>query len=326
MNTKTSVFLQNIHERRLVTTPPTQVTKWWSACRARMASGALLVAGMILVSALANADEQEKETRNLDLLKRFHSEWVELKPGTFKMGNAKSNSESPVQTVKIAYVLRVAKYEVPQNLYEAVMGENPSLWKGPRNSVEMTSFDDAMAFCRKATLSMRSARLIGKDQIVRLPTEAEWEFFARAGTQTRFSFGDSEADLDDYGWSTGNAAGNDPPVGAKKPNPWGLYDVHGYLWEWCLDPGNEDHQGAPNNGSVRPKGDKDMRVLRGGSWKDQAELLTSSARSGPLPHKDANGTRIIRLNGGAPRELKDDAVGFRCVLAPIEKAYGAQVE
>ena len=90
--------------------------------------------------------------------------------------------------------------------------------------------------------------LIGGDQEIRLPTEAEWEYTARAGSTTTYSFGDDVKQLGDYAWSTENAAGNDPPVGAKKPNAWGLYDVHGYLWEWCQDHAHADYRGAPQDG------------------------------------------------------------------------------
>ena len=173
--------------------------------------------------------------------------------------------------------IHVAKYEVPQNLWTAVLGGNPSRWKGPRNSVERLSFDDAKAFCRKVTDRLRAAKLIGPEQAVRLPSEQEWERFARAGTTTAYSFGDDPARLGEYAWFTGNAAGNDPPVGAKKPNPWGLYDVHGYLWEWCV-------------------ADDATPVLRGGSWKDPAEKLTIATRRPEKP------------------DFKDDAVGLRCVL------------
>jgi formylglycine-generating enzyme required for sulfatase activity len=146
---------------------------------------------------------------------------------------------------------------------------------------------------------MRSAGLIESNQVIRLPSEAEWEYAARAGTATRYSFGDDVSAIDDYAWHTGNAAGNDPPVGAKKPNAWGLYDVHGYLWEWCADSTwHADYQDAPTDGSPWSEGgDAGRRVLRGGSWKDPAEQLTSAYRR------------------AAVATLRDDAVGLRCVLA-----------
>jgi formylglycine-generating enzyme required for sulfatase activity len=178
------------------------------------------------------------------------------------------------------------------------MGNNPSRWKGPRNSVENITYDDAVRFCQRATELMRRQKLIAADEVVRLPSEAEWEYVARAGTKTVYSFGDREDELDPYAWYTDNAAGNDPPVGAKKPNPWGLYDIHGYLWEWCADPWHDNYAAAPADGSVWSEGgDARRRVLRGGSWKDQASRLTSSFRR------------------EAPRDLRDDAVGLRCVLA-----------
>jgi formylglycine-generating enzyme required for sulfatase activity len=213
------------------------------------------------------------------------------------MGSAQgAAAERPPRRVTLTRPFHVARYEVPQNLWEAVMGSNPSRWKGPRNSVEMLSLAEAEEFCRRATDLMRAARLIGDRQVIRLPSEAEWEYVARAGTSTRYSFGDNVADLDAYAWHTGNAAGNDPPVGAKKPNPWGLYDVHGYLWEWCADPWHANYEGAPTDGSVWQSGDPQMAVLRGGSWKDPADCLTSSFRR------------------AESKNTRDDAVGLRCVL------------
>jgi formylglycine-generating enzyme required for sulfatase activity len=273
-----------------------------------MTHAALLVA--LMVSAEPSADQ-------LKLLKVFRDEFVEITPGDgkfpaeFTMGRKSGGeaAERPAHQVKLAKPFSIAKYEVPQNLYEAVMGENPSRWKGPRNSVEMVSFDEAQQFCRKATELMRAAELIQKDQVVRLPSEAEWEYTARAGTDTVYSFGDEVKVLDDYGWHTGNAAGNDPPVGAKKPNAWGLYDVHGYLSEWCLDAAHDDYTMAPTDGSAWTEGgDANRRIVRGGSWKDTAERLTSSYRHGLTP--DRGGSKEI----GEPKTLRDDAVGFRCVL------------
>lgn len=224
-----------------------------------------------------------------DVLKVFREEFVDIAPGKF----LREGSE-----VRIPTAFRIAKYEVPQNLWEAVMGANPSKWKGKRNSVEMVSFQDAADFCAKATARMRAAKLIEETQVIRLPSEAEWEYCARAGTSTAYSFGDDPKELDDYAWHTGNATGNDPPVGAKKPNAWKLYDVHGYLWEWCADVWHDTYEGAPADGSAwTAGGDASKRVLRGGSWKDKAAMLTSSYRR------------------AAAAELKDDAVGLRCVLA-----------
>jgi gluconolactonase len=224
-----------------------------------------------LVFALLAADPSPEQ---LQLLKTFREEFVAITPREITPRDAKLQP------------LLISKYEVTQNMWQSVMGDNPSRWKGPRNSVEMVSLPEADEFCRKVTKLLQAAALTDPAQIVRLPTEAEWEFAARAGTTTQYSFGDDSKDLPSYGWFTGNAAGNDPPVGAKKPNPWGLYDMHGYLWEWV----------ASDNKSAGPE---KQAVIRGGSWKDKAEDLTSGSR------------RVVNPN------LRDDAVGLRCVLTSL---------
>ncbi|MEQ1859863.1 MAG: formylglycine-generating enzyme family protein [Chthoniobacteraceae bacterium] len=178
-----------------------------------------------------------------------------------------------------ALEVRMHKFEVTQEVYRVVAGADPSQWKGERNSVEVVSWDEAVAFCVKATTLLREAKLIGAEDVVRLPAQREWEIACRAGTTTAFSFGDDAAMLGEFGWFAGNAAGNDPPAGAKKPNPWGLFDMHGYLWEWCADVSGES------------------RVVRGGAWTSKAEECRSDSR------------RVIT------REHRGPDVGLRCVLA-----------
>lgn len=251
------------------------------------------------------------------LLKTFVDEFVDITPGkgkfqaSFVMGSSDGPaSEQPPTKITFKHSFSIAKYEIPQNLYETVMGSNPSRWKGPRNSAEMFDFADAKEFCRKATLHLREEKLLPEDEEVRLPTEAEWEYCCRAGSTTKYSFGDEaqqEGDagkkaslLDPYGWHTGNAAGNDPPVGALKPNAWGLYDMHGYLWEFVADDWHGSHQGVPTNGSARrSKDQKSSPVVRGGSWMETFDLLTSSAR------------RTV------PADFKRADLGFRCVRAKV---------
>ncbi|QDV52853.1 formylglycine-generating enzyme family protein [Gimesia fumaroli] len=254
------------------------------------------------------------------LLKQFVKELVPITPGkgkfpkSFQMGSSKgAPAEMPVHKVTLGEDFWIAKYEVPQNLYQAVMGENPSRWKGPRNSAEMFDWRTANQFCQKLTKLLRKNRLIAADEEIRLPTEAEWEYCCRAGTTTEYSFGDvaqkpgdvgkQAGNLDEYAWHTGNAAGNDPPVGALKPNPWGLYDMHGYLWEFVADPWHETYKNAPADGSVWGFGAADSpRVIRGGSWMDRYDGLRSAFRA-----------KI------APRSTSP-ALGLRCVKAKVKKS------
>ena len=273
----------------------------------RLAVGLLLT--VVAWPWIVRADDEETQR----LLKTFVAEFVPITPGegqfpaAFEMGRADGQpNERPPHAVKLGHSFAIAKYEVPQNLYEAEMQANPSRWKGRRNSVEMMSWDEAIEFCQKGTELARSSKLIASDEIFRLPTEAEWEYCCRAGTTTRYSFGDDAQKPDDvspkarlldpYGWHTGNAAGNDPPVGALKPNPWGLYDMHGYLWELTADAWTADYSDASAVGTAKAVGpDEKLITIRSGSWKDDFSKLTSSSR------------RSFARTG------KDDAVGFRCV-------------
>lgn len=269
---------------------------------------------LVCLASAASADDERPPTRR-ELLQTFVDELVPITPGegefprSFLMGSAEGpDSERPVHRVVFKYDFAVARYEVPQNLYESVMGENPSRWPGSRNSAERMTWEEANEFCRRLTGLLRADGLIDDGEVIRLPSEAEWEYCCRAGTTTAYSFGDDARAagdvgnaatlLDAYAWHTGNAAGNDPPVGALQPNPWGLYDMHGYLWEFCADEWHPDYAGAPQDGGVRGGGGQPERiVLRGGSWKDAYPDLRCAAR------------RPFDVTA------RDDAVGFRCVKA-----------
>lgn len=255
---------------------------------------------LVLAALGANA---EGELNRAELLKTFREEFVQITPGEgkfpreFMQGDKSISNARPVHSVRMTKSFSIAKYEVPQNLWEAVTGRNRSEWKGPRNSAENINYLDAAEFCRTATKLMREQKLIKPTEEIRLPSESEWEYCCRAGTPMKYSFGDSEKDLNDYCWYTGNAATNDPPVGAKKPNPWGLYDMHGYLCEWCADVVEEDYANAPAGGEARYVGFAGDRVIRGGSWRDIAEDCMSASR------------KIVS------HRLRDAATGLRCVLA-----------
>ena len=268
---------------------------------------------------------KKAEEEHIRLLKQFVDELVLITPGkgkfpkSFQMGSENGEtSEKPVHEVTFSDDFWIAKYEVPQNLYEAIMGRNPSRWKGPRNSAEMFDWKTANLFCDQLTIQLRQHKLIEKNERIRLPSEAEWEYCCRAGTDTAYSFGDKaqkpgemgkEASLlDPYAWHTGNAAGNDPPVGALKPNPWGLYDMHGYLWEFVADPWHDDYQNAPTDGSVWDTMEENpQRIARGGAWTDRYDRLRSAFRAKIAPEtiSPALGLRCVKARNAKVKKLEN---------------------
>jgi len=243
---------------------------------------------------------------------------IKIPPGSFSMGSPKEEIEitgktfeGPQTEVTISKLFWMGKHEITQAQYQVVMGNNPSNFKGDSDlPVEQVSWPEVMEFCSKLNVELES--MLPAGYVFRLPTEAEWEYACRAGTTTIFSYGDflysSElckfANYCDsnstYDWADKNA--NDgfahtAPVGSLKPNPWGLHDMHGNVWEWCLDwylnfyrGGSAIDPTGPNSGN--------FLVYRGGSWSDSAEHCRSASRS--AGNKDH---RIF-------------CVGFRIVLAP----------
>ena len=209
---------------------------------------------------------------------RTGMEFVYLPGGTFQMGGNQYDSEKPIHKVTLSPYL-IAKYECTQAEWQKIMGNNPSKFKGDRRPVEQVSWDDCQQFCQKAGLA--------------LPTEAQWEFACRAGSPGLYCFGDSMSQLGEYAWYNQNSGNQTHPVGEKKPNAFGLFDMHGNVWEWCQDwYGNYESGNA-----VDPKGPSSgsRRVIRGGCWDYGAGDCHCSYRYRFVP-----GYRCINL-------------GFRCV-------------
>jgi formylglycine-generating enzyme required for sulfatase activity len=261
--------------------------------------------GLLATGLLSKDLPPDTLKRKDEILKLFHEEFVLLTPGqgkfpaSFQMGDGKSDraNERPVHKVKLSGNFAVAKYEVTQELYFVVMGNNPAKWKGPRNSVEMVNWHEANEFCKKVTLELRRQKLLPDGEGIRLPSEAEWEYACRAGTSTAYSFGDNVEELGKYCWYQPNSRGKDPPVGKKLPNAWDLFDMHGYVWEWCADSAHDDYKNAPSDGSAWMDGDSKERMIRGGSFADPADAVRSAYR---LP---------------VAADFRSDTVGFRCVRA-----------
>jgi formylglycine-generating enzyme required for sulfatase activity len=233
---------------------------------------------------------------------------VAIPGGAFVMGSppgekGRDDAEGPQRTVTIPRFF-MGRFQVTQAQYEAVMGENPSYFEGDNRPVEDVSWDDAFAFCKK--LSQQTGRPY------RLPSEAEWEYACRAGTTTPFYFGPTiTTDLvNHYGYHTYGPYAAEPigeyrrettEVGSFPPNGFGLYDMHGNIWEWCHDVWHSNYQGAPTDGSAWREGNpywQRRRILRGGYWISSPRECRSANRYYAL--------RDTRLNSG---------YGFRVVCA-----------
>ncbi len=246
---------------------------------------------------------------------------VWISPGVFTMGSPETEAdrwdhEGPQTVVNLTKGFWMRKLEVTQREYESITGHNPANFLGDLDRpVEMTSWTDANEFCAKVTELERAAGRLPTGHVYRLPTEAEWEYCCRAGTTNRFFFGNDPdySGLDSYGWFRLNSYYLEKPpgvstplmdaifftthtVGGKKPNPWGLYDIEGNVWEWVQDyhswtlPGGEvtDPQGPPSGYE---------HVLRGGGWSSFPRWCRSA----------------FRLNWA---DEKRYFAGFRMVLAP----------
>ncbi|MBE9074521.1 formylglycine-generating enzyme family protein, partial [Microcystis sp. LEGE 08355] len=237
---------------------------------------------------------------------RVTLEMVSLPAGEFLMGSPDSDpdasdDEKPQHQVKVNS-FAIGKYPVTQAQYEAVMGTNPSYFKNnswfqnnPQNPVEKVSWNDAQAFCRKLS------QITGKTY--RLPTEAEWEYACRAGTTTRFYFGDDANQLGDYAWYSANSQDKTHPVGQKKPNAWGLYDMIGNVWEWCEDNWHSTYENAPKDGSAWLTNDDDYQILRGGSWCYNPFFCRSAFRNDFDRRVGFYGSLGFRVVCGAGRTL-----------------------
>jgi formylglycine-generating enzyme required for sulfatase activity len=203
---------------------------------------------------------------------------IKLPPGSFMMGatNGEDN-ERPVHQVTISAPFYIGKYEVTQAQWVALMGNNPSEFKGAEQPVQHVSWDDAQEFIRKLNA-------LGDGFEYRLPSEAEWEYACRAGTT-----GDFAGDLDAMAWYEKNSKGGTHPVGQKQPNKFGLYDMHGNVWEWCADMSPETYQGAPADGSAWSNTGSQKRILRGGSWDHDRNHARSAYRHWFTPSNHTHG-------------------------------------
>ena len=221
-------------------------------------------------------------------------EFVLISAGEFRMGSPDSDrhaddDEKPTHQVTISRPFYMGKYEVTQEQWAAVMGSNPSRFKGGDRPVESVSWTEVQNFIEKLNRQEQQASGV----MCRLPTEAEWEYAARAGSQSRYHFGDDAAQLGEYAWYSVNSDDKTHPVGMLKPNGWGLYDMHGNVWEWVQDGPRKYRARAETDPTGSPS--FIYRVIRGGSWDDTAQVARAGLR------------RVWGVSG-----LRSDGLGFRC--------------
>ena len=201
---------------------------------------------------------------------------VPIAAGSFTMGSTNgSKDEQPLTQVTLTRPYWLGATEVTQGQWEAIMGNNPSNFKGVNLPVDSVSYEDALAFCRKLTERERAAGRLPAGYEYSLPTEAQWEYACRAGTKGDYA-GDYAGNLDAMGWYDGNSGKKTHEVGGKQANAWGVYDMHGNVWEWCLD-WYGDYAGGTMT-DPRGASSGSYRVLRGGCWGNVAAGCRSAYR------------------------------------------------
>ncbi len=234
---------------------------------------------------------------------------VLIPAGEFLMGDDRGeDDEQPAHTVRVSsFYMDVC--EVTQESFQTMMGRNPSKWQDPAKPVERMSWYFAIQYCNmrstreglRPCYDLKTGRCDFAADGYRLPTEAEWEYACRAGTATHYSFGDDPAELADFAWYKNNSGATTHAVKQKRPNPWGLYDMHGNVAEWCNDFYAENYAAGPAQDPTGPEAGED-RVLRGGNWKTSEDSCRCSARNYEAP-------------GLADVCFGYEAYGFRCVRA-----------
>lgn len=226
--------------------------------------------------------------------------FVYVTPGSFQMGSNEYAWEKPAHRVTISKEYWVGKYEVTQEEFEKIMGCNPSYFKGNNKPVDSVTWVDAVNFCKKLTERERAAGRVPSGYEYRLLTEAEWDFAARGGVQSKGCQYSGSIEHDKVAWHSDNAENATKEVGTKPANELGIHDMCGNVWEFCLDDWRDTYDNAPMDGRRVGDGTAPFRVSRGGSWLSNDSDIRLSARTINLPN-----TKLI------------NSTGFRVAIASV---------
>jgi formylglycine-generating enzyme required for sulfatase activity len=256
----------------------------------KIASAFFAVFFMFGIAAL-EADEAENSIGMRFVLVPAGSFFMGSDPALDPFADADEEGRREVFVTKPFYI---GIHEVTQRQWDALMPDNPSKFKGPGNPVENVSYADALSFIEK--LNQKEGT-----QKYRLPTEAEWAYAARAGSLTVWHFGDTPGAISRYAWHSGNSEGKTRPAGLKAPNAWGLYDVHGNVWEWVSDYYGEDYYKTGPNRDPQGPPEGSGRVIRGGGFDKGHEFLRLENRT------------------MEPPDFKNGSLGFRVAFSTQKK-------
>lgn len=243
-----------------------------------------------------------KSLSGSSIINSIEMEFIRIPTGEFNMGSPMREKrrklwESPVHKVTIKKPFYLGRYPVTQEQWRKVMGNNPAYFKGEKHPVENISWNEIQVFFRELNALENTG---GVSRTYRLPTEAEWEYAARAGTETAYFFGDDESKLTEYAWFLENSEFETHPIGLKKPNPWGFYDIYGNVGEWVQDEYHISYKGSPTDGraweNAFPSVSTPVRIRRGGGWNGNAGCCRSAERLFAAQDKRLNslGFRVVR--------------------------------